>query len=229
MIGALLVLCSMALALGSAESSPMLLPSPTLTAPPFTPPPTPLPTWTPAPFVLSWPPLQPITAQNVAQLVPLVSLQCPNPETAPNRIRSILWSPARSQLAVLMSRNMCLYDLETPNTAPLVMDSHDAWNGAFSLDGSDLATVHNGSIHVRIWDALTGDTRDTAMAASFNSDNPNPTIAYSPDGKLGMANTSSRLAATGLVCGHSSMARVCIRMQHSPLCFRIHSIAMRRY
>jgi WD40 repeat protein len=166
--------------------SPSPTAPPSATAAPFTPPPTPTPTTTPVGVMPGLPALQPITAENVDQLQPLFSLECHDPDSAALSIdlyRNIVWSPVHNLLAVVMFGRVCLYDFGTNSHAGIFIEVRDTWAGVFSPDGETLATLHNGTPSVRLWDTHTGAQKPTSLQAGYNIRFSNVALAYSPDGK----------------------------------------------
>jgi hypothetical protein len=124
---------------------------------------TPTPSPTPSRLMVEIPALQPISSDNVGQMVQLTTLACvvPNSENSDRR-RDIFWSPTRNVLAVVMSGKTCLFNLDVSGSLPIEIYAN-VRNADFSPDGEMLMTTINRN--VSFWDVATKvETSSTIQA-----------------------------------------------------------------
>lgn len=138
------------------------------------------------------PTLEEITRENTNELEMLFSLQCEQgllpSYLANNNVFDIEFSPTSNQLIVVMQGAMCLYNLNTPQNAPLVIETPNdpetfrptwARDVTFHPTGEYFFAIHQGDDTVRKWNARTGEEMNTIIDAVFNS-----TVSFSLDGEM---------------------------------------------
>ncbi|QPC83913.1 WD40 repeat domain-containing protein [Phototrophicus methaneseepsis] len=148
---------------------PTLTPSPSAPGV-FVPTPTPLPTAIEVGQTLPLPDLQPITRENARNIRQLFTLQCRRigVQGAPPEIQDITFSPVGNRLAIILPELICIYDLDAPEIAAVVIE--DTWGDPsaafFSVDGRSLYNLQARD-DVFKWNATTGEEEATELEGVY--------------------------------------------------------------
>jgi WD40 repeat protein len=150
-------------------------------------PPTPIPTAIVVSAPLTLPALQPITRENAASIEHLFTLKCqlvgePGSQMG---ILATTFSPVESRLVAVAYGAICVFDLATADTQPVIIKTFSAITAVFTPDGKSLFTLHNGDDLYK-WNPRTGEKLPTRLQGIGIFDSPQ-ILAFSPDGSM-MAN-----------------------------------------
>ena len=185
----ILLLCSVGIVTAQTPVPTATLVVPTLTpsAPApgeFAPTPTPQPTAIDTGQTPPLPDLQPITRENAQNIIQLFTLACRRTgvQGAPPEVRVVAFSPVGNRLAIVLPDLICIYDLDTPETEPVVIEDRRGFPSVafFSADGRSLYNPQAGT-DVFKWNAATGQEEATELEVVYvpgSSQN----VALSPDG-----------------------------------------------
>ena len=99
-------------------------------------------------------------------------------------IHDLLFSPIENRLVIVARGVTCIYDLNTPEAPPLIIDvtGWDSSSAFFSADGRSLYTLHAGN-EIFEWHMTTGEQQMTEVQGVYLG-NVAQNLALSPDGAL---------------------------------------------